>query len=117
MKRQYHATGAVTTAVTMTAIKTCTILQEHLLIEFSLYPNPEAIERKEANLASRENELVRQKAEISKLNEERLQELERIAILATSLRIGSKPDKITASGVSTIISGTAFGFTGCRAWA
>ena len=43
----------------------------------------EAIERKEANLAAKENELARQKAEISKLNEERLQELERISGLTS----------------------------------
>lgn len=43
----------------------------------------DAIEKKEASLASRENELAKQKAAIAKLNEERVQELERISGLTS----------------------------------
>lgn len=43
----------------------------------------ETIEKKEASLVTREEELVKQRAEISKLNEQRLQELERISGLTS----------------------------------
>lgn len=43
----------------------------------------EAIEKREASLAAREDELAKQKVEISKLNEQRLQELERISGLTS----------------------------------
>ena len=43
----------------------------------------EAIEKKEANLAAKENELNKLKVEVSKLNEQRLQELERISGLTS----------------------------------
>lgn len=43
----------------------------------------EAIEKREAGFAAREEELNRQKAEIAKLNEERVQELERISGLTS----------------------------------
>ena len=43
----------------------------------------EAIEKKEANLVAREEELTKQRVEISKLNEQRLQELERISGLTS----------------------------------
>ncbi len=43
----------------------------------------EAIEKKEANLQSREEELAKQKVAISKLNEQRLHELERISGLTS----------------------------------
>ena len=43
----------------------------------------EAIEKKEASLAAREEELAKQRVEISKLNEQRLQELERISGLTS----------------------------------
>ncbi|MFI3200131.1 MAG: ribonuclease Y [Eubacteriales bacterium] len=44
----------------------------------------ESIERKEANLVSRETELAKQKEVISKLNEERVQELEKISGLTST---------------------------------
>ncbi|MFI3237639.1 MAG: ribonuclease Y [Lachnospiraceae bacterium] len=43
----------------------------------------DAIERKEANLANRENALNEERVEVSKLNEQRLQELERISGLTS----------------------------------
>ena len=43
----------------------------------------DAIEKKEASLAAREEELAKQRAEVSKLNEQRLQELERISGLTS----------------------------------
>ena len=43
----------------------------------------EAIEKKEASLTAREEELSKQKAEIAKLNEQRVQELERISGLTS----------------------------------
>ncbi|MCD7807611.1 MAG: ribonuclease Y, partial [Lachnospiraceae bacterium] len=43
----------------------------------------DAIERKEASLVERENALKKEKAEISKLNEQRIQELERISGLTS----------------------------------
>ena len=43
----------------------------------------DAIEKKEASLAAREDELSRQKEKIAKLNEERVQELERISGLTS----------------------------------
>ena len=43
----------------------------------------EAIEKKEAGFAAKEEEIRRQKAEVSKLNEERVQELERISGLTS----------------------------------
>ncbi len=43
----------------------------------------DAIERKEASLVERENALRKEKAEISKLNEQRIQELERISGLTS----------------------------------
>ena len=43
----------------------------------------DAIEKKEASLAAREDELAKQRVEISKLNEQRLQELERISGLTS----------------------------------
>ena len=43
----------------------------------------DAIEKKEASLAKREDELAKQRVEISKLNEQRLQELERISGLTS----------------------------------
>ncbi len=43
----------------------------------------EAIEKKEANLAAREEELAKEKLEVSKLNEQRLHELERISGLTS----------------------------------
>ena len=43
----------------------------------------DAIEKKEANLAAREEKLSKQKAEIEKLNEQRVQELERISGLTS----------------------------------
>ena len=43
----------------------------------------EAIEKKEASLAAKEEEMARQREEISKLNEQRLQELERISGLTS----------------------------------
>ena len=43
----------------------------------------ESIEKREANYAIKEEELKRQKVEISKLNEQRLQELERISGLTS----------------------------------
>ena len=51
--------------------------------EESIDKKAEAIEKKEAALASREEELVKEKQEISKLNEQRLQELERISGLTS----------------------------------
>lgn len=43
----------------------------------------DAIEKKEASLAAREDELAKQRVEVSKLNEQRLQELERISGLTS----------------------------------
>ncbi len=43
----------------------------------------DAIEKKEASLVAREEEMAKQRAEISKLNEQRLQELERISGLTS----------------------------------
>ena len=43
----------------------------------------DAIEKKEASLLAREEEMAKQRAEISKLNEQRLQELERISGLTS----------------------------------
>ena len=43
----------------------------------------EAIEKKEAGFAAKEEEIKRQKAEVAKLNEERVQELERISGLTS----------------------------------
>ncbi len=43
----------------------------------------EAIEKKEASFAAKEEEIRRQKAEVAKLNEERVQELERISGLTS----------------------------------
>ena len=43
----------------------------------------DAIEKKETSLAKREDELAKQRVEISKLNEQRLQELERISGLTS----------------------------------
>ena len=43
----------------------------------------EAIEKREAGFAVKEEELKKQKIEISKLNEQRLQELERISGLTS----------------------------------
>ena len=43
----------------------------------------ESIERREAGFAAKEEEINKQKAQIAKLNEERLQELERISGLTS----------------------------------
>ena len=51
--------------------------------EEALDKKSEAIEKKEAGFAAKEEEIRRQKAEVSKLNEERVQELERISGLTS----------------------------------
>jgi len=51
--------------------------------EESVDKKAEAIEKKEAGLASREAEIVKQREEVSRLNEQRLQELERISGLTS----------------------------------
>ena len=51
--------------------------------EFNLDKKLEAIERREQSFAAREEEIKRQKAEVAKLNEERIQELERISGLTS----------------------------------
>ncbi|MCD8130642.1 MAG: ribonuclease Y [Lachnospiraceae bacterium] len=51
--------------------------------EESIDKKSDAIERKEASLVERENALKKEKAEISKLNEQRIQELERISGLTS----------------------------------
>ena len=51
--------------------------------EFNLDKKLEAIERREQSFAAKEEEIKRQKAEVAKLNEERIQELERISGLTS----------------------------------
>ena len=51
--------------------------------EFNLDKKLEAIERREQSFAAQEEEIKRQKAEVAKLNEERIQELERISGLTS----------------------------------
>ena len=51
--------------------------------EFNLDKKLEAIERREQSFAAKEEEIKRQKAEVTKLNEERIQELERISGLTS----------------------------------
>ena len=75
----------------------------------------EAIEKRESNFAVKEEELKKQKIEISKLNEQRIQELERISGLTSeqakeyllkTIEEDVKLDKITASGVSSMMRST-----------
>ncbi|WP_373927225.1 ribonuclease Y [Eubacterium ramulus] len=51
--------------------------------EFNLDKKLEAIERREQSFTAKEEEIKRQKAEVAKLNEERIQELERISGLTS----------------------------------
>ena len=51
--------------------------------EFNLDKKLEAIERREQSFAAKEEDIKRQKAEVAKLNEERIQELERISGLTS----------------------------------